>query len=61
MDIHASGQPALDAEADHLLIFATKGDDILKGGALRQLNDALDGGLAPLVASGELSAQSTRR
>lgn len=55
MDIHASGQPALDAEADHLLIFATKDDDILEGGALRLLNDALDGGLAPLVAGGELS------
>ncbi len=55
MDIHASGQPALDAEADHLLIFATKDDDMLEGGALRQLNDALDGGLAPLAASGELS------
>ena len=26
-----------------LLIFATKDDDILDGGALRQLNDALDG------------------
>ena len=49
MDIIASGQPALEAAADHLLIFATKDDDILDGGALRQLNDALDGGLAPLV------------
>ena len=55
MDITASGQPALEAAADHLLIFATKDDDILDGGALRQLNDALDGGLAPLVKSGELS------
>ncbi len=55
MDITASGQPALEAAADHLLIFATKDDDILEGGALRQLNDALDGGLAPLVKSGELS------
>ncbi len=55
MDISASGQPALDAAVDHLLIFATKDDDILDGGALRQLNDALDGGLAPLVQSGELS------
>ncbi|MYD72809.1 MAG: hypothetical protein F4Y11_00565, partial [Chloroflexi bacterium] len=55
MDITASGTPALDAAADHLLIFATKDDDILDGGALRQLNDALDGGLAPLVKSGELS------
>ncbi|MXX31617.1 MAG: leucyl aminopeptidase [Chloroflexi bacterium] len=55
MDIHASGQPALDAEADHLLIFATKDDDILDGGALRLLNCALDGGLAPLVAAGELT------
>ena len=55
MDITASGQPALEVEVDHLLIFATKDDDILEGGALRRLNDALDGGLAPLVASGELS------
>ena len=55
MDISASGQPALEAVADHLLIFATKDDDILEGGALRQFNDALDGGLAPLVKSGELS------
>ena len=55
MDIIASGQPALEAATDHLLIFATKDDDILEGGALRQLNDALDGGLAPLAASGELS------
>ncbi len=55
MDIIASGQPALEAAADHLLIFATKDEDILEGGALRQLNDALDGGLAPLAASGELS------
>ena len=55
MDITASGQPALEAAADHLLIFATKDDDILDGGVLRQLNDALDGGLAPLVQSGELS------
>ncbi len=55
MDITASGQPALEADADHLLIFATRDDDMLEGGALRQLNDALDGGLAPLVASGELS------
>ncbi len=45
----------MEAAADHLLIFATKDDDILDGGALRQLNDALDGGLAPLVKSGELS------
>ena len=55
MDITASGQPAPEAAAAHLLIFATKDDDILDGGALRQLNDALDGGLAALVASGELS------
>jgi len=55
MEITASGQPALDAAADHLLIFATKDDDILDGGALRQLNEALDGGLVPLVESGELS------
>ena len=55
MDITASGQPALEADADHLLIFATQDDDMLEGGALRQLNDALDGGLAPLAASGELS------
>jgi len=55
MDISASSQPVLEAAVDHLLIFATKGDDILEGGALRQLNDALDGGLAPLVNSGELS------
>ena len=55
MDIHASGLAALDAAADHLLIFAAKDDDILAGGALRSLNDALDGGLAPLVESGELS------
>ncbi len=55
MDITASARPILESEADHLLIFATKGDDILEGGALRQLNDALDGGLVPLVASGELS------
>ncbi|MXV80637.1 MAG: leucyl aminopeptidase [Chloroflexi bacterium] len=55
MDITASGTPALDAAADHLLIFATRDDDILDGGALRQLNEALDGGLAPLIKSGELS------
>ena len=55
MDITASGQPALEAAANHLLIFATKDDDILDGGALRQLNDALDGGLTPLAAAGELS------
>ena len=55
MDITASGAPALEAAADHLLVFATKDDDILDGGTVRQLNDALDGGLAPMVASGELS------
>ena len=55
MDITASGAPALEAAADHLLVFATKDDDILDGGALRQLNDALDGGLGPMVQSGELS------
>ena len=55
MDITASGAPALEAAADHLLVFATKDDDILDGGVLRQLNDALDGGLAPMVKSGELS------
>ena len=55
MDITASGTPALEAAADHLLVFATKDDDILDGGTLRQLNEALDGGLAPMVASGELS------
>ncbi len=55
MEMHASGRAALDADADHLLIFATKDDDILAGGALRSLNNALDGGLAPLVKSGELS------
>ena len=55
MDITASGTPALEAAADHLLVFATKDDDILDGGVLRQLNDALDGGLAPMVKSGELS------
>ena len=55
MNITASGQPAIEAAADHLLIFATKDDDILEGGALRRLDEALDGGLAPLVASGELS------
>ena len=58
MNIIASGQPALDAATDHLLIFAIKGDDILDGGALRQLNDALDGDLAPLVASGELTGKA---
>ena len=55
MDITASGAPALEAAADHLLVFATKDDDILDGGVLRQLNDALDGGLGPMVQSGELS------
>ena len=55
MDITASAEPALDAAAEHLLIFATKDDDILEGGALRLLNEALDGGLAPMVKSGELS------
>ncbi len=55
MDIHVSGQPALEADADHLLIFATKDDDLLERGALRRLNDALDGGLTPLVEAGELT------
>ncbi len=57
MDILASSQPALDAAADHLLMFATKGDDLLEGGALRRLNEALDGGLGSLAASGELSGK----
>ena len=57
MEITATGGPALTAEADHLLVFATAGDDILEGGALRQLNDALDGALTPLAASGELTGK----
>ena len=58
MEITTSGAPATEAAADHLLVFATKGDDILEGGAVRALNEALDGGLAPLAASGELSGKA---
>ena len=53
MDISASAAPALDADDDHLLVFATQGEDILDGGALRRLNEALGGSLAPLAAAGE--------
>ena len=58
MNLAPSSQPPLDSAADHLLLFTAKQTDanpILAGGALRQLNEALDGDLAPLVESGELS------
>ena len=54
MDIATNGGAPLEAELDHLIIFTTKGDDLISSGTAGALNEALDGGLAPLVESGEL-------
>ena len=54
MHMSSAGSPALEAQAGTLLIFTAKGD-VLESGHPAALNSALDGGLAPLAASGELS------
>ena len=54
MDIATSGSAPLEADVDHLIVFTTKGDDLLTSGTTGALNDALGGGLAPLAESGEL-------
>ena len=54
MDIATSGSAPLEAAVDHLIVFTTKGDDLLTSGTPGALNDALGRGLAPLAESGEL-------
>ncbi len=55
MDITTSGAAPLEAELDHLIVFTTKGGELITSGTAGALNDALDGGLAPLADCGELS------
>lgn len=54
MEIATSGTTPLEADVDQLIIFTTKGDDVISSGTAGALNAALDGGLAALVESGEL-------
>ena len=54
MKMTGTGAPALEAGAGTLLVFTAKGGPI-DAGHPAALNAALDGGLAPLAASGELT------
>lgn len=54
MEIITSGAPPFEAELEHLLVFTTKGGDLLSSGTAGALNEALGGELAPLVEADEL-------
>ena len=60
MEIGSATTAATQSRAAHLLVFVPRGDDLLAGGPARAIDALLDGGLAALVAEGELTGKRSQ-